>query len=177
MDDGVSFRLFCALYSHKARCLNQWERVLHRNFIIISDTKALSQLFPTLFLSNVLQKRGFLQLQYIQNIYLHHFLNSVRSNSLLTAFEKLDIYASSFCKSPHLQMVKIGFKYYSITAVIIIIGASSIKFLLCLLSYLSNSTSSRVAKGSDDISGKESSILLGCGFNGFRTLRSNWTLH
>ena len=32
-DDGVSFRLFCALYSHKARCLNQWEHALYWNFI------------------------------------------------------------------------------------------------------------------------------------------------
>ena len=32
-DDGVSFRLFCALYSHKARCLNQWEYALYWNFI------------------------------------------------------------------------------------------------------------------------------------------------
>ena len=33
-DNGVSFRLFCALYSHKARCLNQWERALYWNLII-----------------------------------------------------------------------------------------------------------------------------------------------
>ena len=33
-DDSVSCRLFRALYSHKARCLNQRECALYRNFII-----------------------------------------------------------------------------------------------------------------------------------------------
>ena len=34
VEDGTRFGLFRALDSHKARCLNQWERVLNRNFII-----------------------------------------------------------------------------------------------------------------------------------------------
>ena len=34
-DDGVSFRLFCALYSHKARCLNQWKYALYWNLMAL----------------------------------------------------------------------------------------------------------------------------------------------
>ena len=89
-------------------------------------------------------------------------------------------FTTSLCKSPYIQKVKIMFKYYSIAAIIIIIIIKilhwGIKYFLCLLSHLSSSTSSRVAKGSDDMTGKESWILLGCGLNGFRMRRSNWTL-
>ena len=47
-DDGLSFSLFCALYSHSAHCLNQWEHALYWNFIIIKIkiTAANLKVFP-----------------------------------------------------------------------------------------------------------------------------------
>ena len=55
-------------------------------------------------------------------------------------------------------------------------GISSIKFLLCLVSHFSSSVWSRVAKGSGEMVGKESCILLGSLLNGFTMCRSARTL-